>query len=126
MCRLYGVTRAGYYAWHTRGQSRRAQENEKLAERIQRVHLHSRHTYGSPRVYQALRSQGCEASENRVARVMRKHGIKARVATIRYTNPGLKRFFAGAGNAQLDLQPDTVDQVWVGDITYLKVGDIYR
>ena len=126
MCRLYGVTRAGYYAWRTRGQSRRAQENEKLAERIQRVHLHSRHTYGSPRVYQALRSQGCEASENRVARVMRKHGIKARVATIRYTNPGLKRFFAGAGNAQLGVQPDSVDQVWVGDITYLKVGDIYR
>jgi putative transposase len=126
MCRLYGVTRAGYYAWRTRGQSQREQENVKLAERIQRVHLRSRHTYGSPRVYQALRSQGCEASENRVARVMRKHGIKARVATIRYTNPGLKRFFAGAGNAQLDLKPDAVDQVWVGDITYLKVGDIYR
>ena len=126
MCRLYGVTRAGYYAWRTRGQSRRAQENGKLAERIQRVHRRSRHTYGSPRVFQALRSQGCEASENRVARVMRRHGIKARVATIRYTNPALKRFFAGAGNAQWDLQPDTVDQVWVGDITYLKVGDIYR
>ena len=126
MCRLYGVTRAGYYAWRARGQSRREQENGKLAERIQRVHRTSRHTYGSPRVYQALRSQGCEASENRVARVMRKHGIKARVATIRYTNPALKRFFAGAGNAQLDVQPEAMDQVWVGDITYLKVGDIYR
>ena len=126
MCRLYGVTRAGYYAWRARGQSPREQENAKLAERIQRVHLRRRHTYGSPRVYQALRSQGCEASENRVARVMRKHGIKARVATIRYTNPGLKRFFAGASNAQLGVQPDAVDKVWVGDITYLKVGDIYR
>ncbi len=126
MCRLYGVTRAGYYAWRARGQSRRERENGKLAQRIQRVHRRSRYTYGSPRVYRALQSQGCEASENRVARVMRKHGIKARVATIRYTNPALRRFFAGAGNAQLDLQPDAVDQVWVGDITYLKVGDIYR
>jgi transposase InsO family protein len=126
MCRVYGVTRAGYYAWRARGQSPREQENAKLAERIERIHRRSRHTYGSPRVYQALRSQGCEASENRVARVMRKHGIKARVATIRYTNPALRRFFAGAGNAILDLQPNAVDQVWVGDITYLKVGGIYR
>jgi transposase InsO family protein len=126
MCRVYRVTRAGYYAWRVRGQSQREQENAKLAGRIERIHRQSRHTYGSPRVYQALRQQGCEASENRVARVMRKHGIKARVATIRYTNPALRRFFAGAGNAQLDLQPDALDQVWVGDITYLKVGGIYR
>jgi putative transposase len=126
MCRLYGVTRAGYYAWRTRGQSRRERENVKLAERIQQVHWRSRHTYGSPRVYRVLQSQGCEASENRIARLMRKHGIKARVATIRYTNPTLKRFFAGAANEQLDVRPDAVDQVWVGDITYLKVGGIYR
>jgi transposase InsO family protein len=126
MCRLYGVTRAGYYAWCARGQSRREQENEVLAERIRRVHRRSRHTYGSPRVYQALRQQGCEAGENRVARVMRKHGIKARVATIRYTNPTLRRFFAGASNEQLDVKPNGADQVWVGDITYLKVGGIYR
>jgi transposase InsO family protein len=77
-------------------------------------------------VYQALRQLGCEASENRVARVMRKHGIKARVATISYTNPTLRRFFAGASNEQLSVQPNAVDQVWVGDITYLKVGGIYR
>lgn len=126
MCRLYEVTRAGYYAWRARGQSPREEENGRLAERIRRVHRRSRQTYGSPRVYQALRQLGCEASENRVARVMRKHGIKARVATIRYTNPTLRRFFAGASNEQLSVQPNAVDQVWVGDITYLKVGGIYR
>ena len=110
MCRLYGVTRA----------------NAELAERIRDVHRRSRHTYGSPRVYQALRLQGCAAGENRIARLMRQHGIKARVATIRYTNPTLKRFFAGASNEQLDIEINGPDQVWVGDITYLKVGGIYR
>ncbi|MBX3665738.1 MAG: IS3 family transposase [Burkholderiales bacterium] len=97
-----------------------------MVERIRHVHHRSRHTYGSPRVYQMLRSQGCSAGENRVARVMRQHGIKARVATIRYTNPMLRRFFAGASNMQLDRMPDSPDQIWVGDITYLKVGGIYR
>ena len=126
MCRLYGVTRAGYYAWCSREDSVRAGENAELAERIREVHRRSRQTYGSPRVYQALRQQGFRAGENRIARVMRKHGIKARVATIRYTNPTLKRFFAGASNEQLDMALNGPDQVWVGDITYLKVGGIYR
>lgn len=126
MCRLYGVTRAGYYAWRLRRQSERARENVQLAQRIEAVHRRSRGTYGSPRVYQSLRHQGCRASENRVARIMRAQGIKARVATIRYTNPALQRFFAGTPNQQLDVSLSGPDQVWVGDITYLKVGAIYR
>jgi transposase InsO family protein len=126
MCRLYGVTRAGYYAWRTRGQSERAGENEALAERIRQAHRASRGTYGSPRVYRALKERGCRASENRVARVMRAHGIKARVATIRYTNPATQRFFAAIPNQQLEVAVAGPDRVWVGDITYLKVGEIYR
>ena len=126
MCRLYGVTRAGFYAWCSRERSERERQNAQLAERIRIVHRDSRGIYGSPRVYQALRKRGCRASENRVARVMRTHGIKARVATIRYTNPALQRFFASTRNEQLDVNLKAPDQVWVGDITYLKVGSIYR
>lgn len=126
MCRLYRVTRAGYYAWRARGQSDRARANATLAKRIRAVHRHSRDTYGSPRVYQVLKRQGCEVSENRVARIMRAQGIKGRVATIRYTNPATQRFFDSIPNQQLNVALGGPDQVWVGDITYLKVGDIYR
>jgi transposase InsO family protein len=38
----------------------------------------------------------------------------------------LKRFFASARNEQLEVDLNRIDQVWVGDITYLKVGGIYR
>ena len=65
-------------------------------------------------------------SENRVARLMRVHGIRARVATIRYTNPAMQRYYAAIPNRQLDVALTHPDQVWVGDITYLKVGGIYR
>jgi len=57
---------------------------------------------------------------------MRRHAIKARVATIRYTSPGLQRYYAGPRNEQLELELTHADQVWVGDITYLKVGALYR
>ena len=67
MCRVYGVTRAGYYAWCSRERSEREHQNQALATRIRVVHRDSRGTYGSPRVYQVLRQQGYPAGENRVA-----------------------------------------------------------
>jgi putative transposase len=126
MCRCYGVTRAGYYQWRSRERSERERRNQGLLARIRRVHSESHGTYGSPRVHWALRSKGENASENRVARVMRAHCIKGRVATLRYTNRKLQSFFDTGRNEQLELELTGPDQVWVGDITYLKVGPVYR
>jgi transposase InsO family protein len=126
MCRVYGVTRAGFYAWRSRERSERERQNEALAAEIRAVHTESRGTYGSPRVHQVLRTRGHHIGKHRVARLMRRHGIKARVATIRYTSPSLQRYYGSIANQQLDLKLERPDQVWVGDITYLKVGSIYR
>jgi transposase InsO family protein len=126
MCRVYGVTRAGFYAWRSRGPSLRTQQNVALSEQIKQVHQASRSVYGSPRVYRRLREMGVVVSENRVARLMRRCGIKARVATLRYTSPNLKKFFGSLPNQQYEHPAAVPNQVWVADITYLKVGAIYR
>jgi putative transposase len=126
MCRLYGVTRAGFYAWRSRERSERERRNEELIAEIRTAHTDSRGTYGSPRVHQVLRRRGHRVGKHRVARLMRRHGIKARVATIRYTNPSVQRFYGSIPNQQLNVQLERPDQVWVGDITYLKVGAVYR
>ena len=126
MCRVYGVTRAGYYAWRSRERSERERQNDALVYAIVTVHAQSRGTYGSPQVHHALRRRGHRVGENRIARLMRRHGIKARVARIRYTSPATQRFFDNARNEQLELKLERPDQVWVGDITYLKVGAVYR
>ena len=126
MCRVYGVTRAGFYAWHSRGPSLRTQQNVALSEQIKQVHQASRSVYGSPRVYRRLREMGVVVSENRVAKLMRRCGIKARVATLRYTSPNLKKFFGSLPNQQYEHPAAVPNQVWVADITYLKVGAIYR
>lgn len=126
MCRVYGVTRAGFYAWRSRDPSSRAQENESLSGQIRQVHQASRGTYGSPRVYQRLREMGVSVGENRVAKLMRRLCIKGRWATLRYTSPNLKKFFGSLPNQQHEHPAEQPDQVWVADITYLKVGSIYR
>lgn len=125
MCRVYGVTRAGYYAWRQRLPTR-AEATADLVAAIRQAHAESRGTYGSPRIYRHLQRQGVMVGENRIARLMRTHGLKGRVATHRYTSPAMKRFFGNLPNQQHDHPAEATDQVWVGDITYLKVGPVYR
>ena len=68
MCRLYGVSRAGYYAWKGRGQSVRTKADEQLWEHIERIYQASGGTYGSPRIHAALKAQGSRVGKKRVER----------------------------------------------------------
>ena len=51
--------------------------NQALLKEIEAVHEESKETYGSPRIYHALKEK-IPCSENRVARLMRRHGIAAK------------------------------------------------
>lgn len=126
LCRLYQVSRCGYYAWAARGASPRADANAKLWEHIVRIHAASRKTYGSPRIHQQLRREGRCVSKTRIERLMRQNGLKARSATLYHANPGLHAFYTSIPNQQLDRIATGADQLWVGDITYLKVGTHWR
>ena len=75
MCRVLEVSRSGYYAWLGREESRRERANRALVVKIRAVHSWSRKTYGSPRVWAELRGGGESCGRNRVARLMRAHGI---------------------------------------------------
>ena len=78
MCRLLGVSRAGYYAWRRRAESARAQSSRELTVHIAAIHEESRRTYGSPRVHAELRFRGRAVGLHRVVRLMRAAGIRAR------------------------------------------------
>jgi len=93
LCALYGVTRAGYYAWRRRPVSDHAAQDRELERRIQRLFQQHRGTYGSPRIHRALHAEGCTVSRRRVARLMRTAGLRARVVQIYRANPRLHRFY---------------------------------
>jgi transposase InsO family protein len=57
---------------------------------------------------------------------MREAGLRARAARLYRAIPGLHAFFTSIPNRQLDRVPTGPDQVWVGDITYLKIGGAWR
>ena len=58
MCQLLGVTRSGYYAWQPEKEGPRKVENRILVEQIRVEYKRSRQTYGSPRIWARLQSQG--------------------------------------------------------------------
>lgn len=126
LCRRYGVTRGGYYTWCGRSPSERAVEDESLRVRIGSIFEASEGTYGSPRIHEALRQAGVRVGRKRVARLMREGGLKGRSARIYRRMPGTRRFFGEIPNRVLELKTTAPDQVWVGDVTYLKVGKCWR
>jgi transposase InsO family protein len=80
-------------------------------------------TYGSPRIQQALAAGGHGVSRRRVARLMREDGLRARVVRVYRGKAGVHRWFSRQPNHVRRTQARRLNQIWVGDVTYLAVGD---
>jgi len=123
MCRVLEVSRSGYYVWRQRVPSHRGRANERLLVAIQAIHAKEKHdTYGSPRVHDELTENGIPCGRHRVARLMKRHGIRAKQARkFRPVTTDSRHTLPVAENL-LDRQftVDQADTVWVGDITYIR------
>ena len=126
MCRLYGVTRGGYYAWCGRRPSARTRHDAHLLGQIRALHAAHDGAYGSPRVHGALRHAGVRIGLKRVARLMRTHCLRGKVADLYRSRAGSKAFFTSIPNRELRVLANAPNRVWVGDVTYLKVAGVWR
>jgi transposase InsO family protein len=124
MCDVFAVSRSGYYAWMNKPESKRKQANVKLLDHIRVVHKESRGAYGSPRVYQALKQRDVPCCENRVARLMKEDGLRAKMKRRFKATTNSKHDLPVAPNIlQRDFTPKAPDQVWAGDITYIWTAE---
>jgi putative transposase len=126
LCWIYDVSRFGYHSWKARGASGRSEKDAELMKDIERVFGEVDGIYGSPKIHEVLTQEGNGVGQNRVARLMRENGLKARCARIYRRHAGLNRFHATIGNEIHDMEATGVDRVWVGDVRYLQVNGQWR
>ncbi len=120
LCRMLDVSRDGFNSWYRRGQSLRAQEDEALLVLIKRVFDAHKGHYGSPKVTKALRDDGVAVGQKRVARIMREQGLVASKAKLYPRKKSNNGFVNASPNLIHELKINRPNQVWVGDITYIK------
>jgi putative transposase len=125
MCKALDVSRSGYYAWRKRPESKRSRENRKLAAQIKVIHMDKyKKAYGSPRIYKELDEKGISCSPNRVARVMKKEGIRAIVPRKFKATTNSKHNFPVAPNLlKQDFNVKEPNKVWLADITYIRTSE---
>ena len=118
MCRVLEVSPSGYYAWRKRPESPRQQQNQRLLLEIKGIHQESRRTYGSPRIHHELQDRGIPCGKNRVARIMRLHGIQTKQKRRFKATTDSHHDRPVAGNV-LDrpFTPSAPDEAWTADIT---------
>lgn len=120
MCEVLSVSRSGFYAWRKNPESKRNQSSKTLRKKICTIHRESGESYGSPRVYKALKKQGETCSKNRVARLMREDGLKAKSKRRFKATTNSKHNLPVAPNLlNRDFSPEAPNQVYAGDITYI-------
>jgi putative transposase len=120
MCQLAPVSRAGLY--RSRQPSRSAAEQEmEVRSAMQEIAVQHRRRYGSRRMVQELRRRGLEVNRKRVVRLMREDNLLAlprrRFVLTTDSHHPLPVYL----NLARRMQVTGKNQLWVADITYVRL-----
>ena len=121
-CTILHISRSAYYKWNSGEKSPRQKENEKIADKLEQMHMDE-----PEKRYRRLRDDlevyhGIPANDKRVLRICRKRGIKS---TIKYANNGCTR---QAKNPQYiaenllnrEFYAEKPNEKWLTDVTEFK------
>jgi len=121
MVELGGVSRSGFYRFD-RGDPPRPDSDMELRDAIHRIALEWS-SYGRPRITAELRRQGWTVNPKRVRRLLREDNLlclrKRKFVVTTDSNHGRKVYPNLAGKMTLT----GVDQLWVADITYVRLQE---
>jgi len=121
MAELGQVSRSGFYRFE-KGKPPRRDDDMELRDAIQRIAMEWP-SYGRPRITAELRRRGWKVNPKRVQRLMREDNLlclrKRKFVATTDSNHGRKVYPNLAGEMSLT----GVDQLWVADITYIRLRE---
>lgn len=121
MCKVFGVSRSGYFKWRNHKPSQQQQRKEEIQERIKFHYDDSKKRYGSPKITKLLLKENFNITERTVGKYMKELGLRSCVS---------KKFkvVTTDSNHNHPIAPNILGQhfnvskpnkVWVADITYI-------
>lgn len=121
LCRLAGVSRASYYRFWLVSAPRR--HDTAVRDAIQRVALENRHR-GYRYIHRQLRREGLCVNHKRVLRLMRQDNLLSlRRRPFVPATTDSRHGWRVVPNLARDMQLTGLDQLWVADITYIRLQE---
>jgi len=119
MCELGPVSRAGFYRFLQ--EERPIEEEMEVRSAIQQIAVGHRRRYGYRRIAAELRRRGMRVNHKRVLRIMRKDNLLAvnrrRFVVTTDSNHTVEVYLNLASRMRIT----GIDQLWVADITYIRL-----
>jgi len=120
-CQVTGLPASTfYYKPNKQHRKRRDDEDEKLRQQIERIHEEFP-GYGYRRVQRELKRRGLQVNEKRVRRVMKKFGLAPITWRTFVRTTDSRHPLPVYPNLAKNRQVRAVNQVWVADITYIRI-----
>jgi putative transposase len=118
MCELAGVSRRGFYRFDP--DAKPGEGDMDLRDAIQRIALEMP-SYGRPRITAQLRRRGWVVNPKRVHRIMREDNLLCLRRRKFLVSTDSRHGFPIYPNLAGDLQLTNVNQLWIADITYIRL-----
>ncbi len=124
LCQSLGVCRSAWYAWQTAPATARRVEDNQLRPTVREIFFAHRRRYGARRIVAELSDVGISTSRRRVRRVMTEMGLAAiQPRSFKPRTTDSQHTLGYSPNLLLEsTTPKNINQVWVGDITYVPLA----
>lgn len=124
MCKILEVSRSSYYKRKSSSKGKRYIENKELVKKIKELFIESKERYGSPRITCELKRHGINCNKKRVARLMNKYGITAKIfRKYRNTTNSEHKREKSENILSREFRRQRTNEAWVSDITYIQTEE---
>lgn len=123
-CKVMGVSRSAYYAWQKRPAAVISAQTLHLYRRIKEIFTASRESLGSRELVKKMCKEGFKITRYKMIKVMKLLSLVVKQRTAYKVTTQRRHSDSVADNLlNMNFNPIGPNQVWAGDVSYLKTGE---